>query len=93
MPVVYLAGAPVLFEIEPEIKAGYSVHAATITIIDPNGDVFVEDEIMNNDGNGVYSYVWQSNKTSPVGIYTARAEISINPGDYTLPDELKIKIV
>ena len=54
---------------------------ALITIKDPTNTAKVTDGAMTQDGDGVYSYTWQSATTDEDGFY--EVTIKITSGGYT----------
>jgi len=69
-----LLGTAVKIETTITVSGDGSVDSATIDINDPDGDSKVDGTAMTDDGDGVYSYLYQSATDDQSGTYEAIIE-------------------
>jgi hypothetical protein len=62
------------------LPTGTTVTTAKITITDPDGNTVVNNADMTSEGNGIYSYVYESDDAGTEGNYTAALDYITSDG-------------
>jgi len=75
-----ILGTAVKIAIKTVVDGSGTVNTAVVTVTDPDGTELLTEQAMDNDGDGEFSYVWQSPADGDPGYY--RADTKASTGSY-----------